>query len=154
MVGRYVFFFNISFCKIQKPCFSLDGALNKLKGHFLHVFKGVLIFRASSSKTISATDISINYFAIRQSIFGGIFHDSILKRYHQRVNEEQGRPPAQRNFYDEEAEVDPRSSELVGGFLIKCIGLLGYLAGPLYRMSIQQGNWNSDLAAISYGLPE
>ena len=31
-------FFNISFCKIQKPCFSLDGALNKLKGHFFYMF--------------------------------------------------------------------------------------------------------------------
>ena len=62
------YFFNISFCKIQKPCFSLDGALNKLKGHFLHVFKGVSIFRASSSKTISSADLKFVPMALAQKI--------------------------------------------------------------------------------------
>ena len=57
------------------------------------------------------------------------------------------------NFYNNEIETDPNSSEIVGEHLIKCIDLLGYCVGPLYRIALDQGDKNEEVAILSRGLP-
>ena len=79
--------------------------------------------------------------------------DSVLKRYHQKVNEAQGHAERTRNFYDENAELHPDSKEIVGDYILRAIKLLGYVVGPLFRLSVKLGNADLDKDTLNKGLP-
>ena len=101
----------------------------------------------------SETSISFNWHALNQSEFCNVLADSVLKRYHQRVNEAQGHAERVRNFYDEEVEFHPDSKEIVGDYILRTIKLLGYVVGPLFRLSVGLGDADLDKEALSKGLP-
>ena len=95
----------------------------------------------------------MNYFAIQQSEHCNLFCDSLLRRYHQQLNDSQGRMNHERHFYDDDSDLHPDSSVLIGDHLHRCIELLAYVLGPLFRHSLGQGNYYDNMARIGAGLP-
>ena len=103
--------------------------------------------------TNSETSISFNWHALNQSEFCNVLADSVLKRYHQKVNEAQGHAERVRNFYDEDVEFHPDSKEIVGDYILRAIKLLGFTVGPLFRLSVKLGNAELDKDSLNRGLP-
>ena len=104
-------------------------------------------------KIISETSISFNWHALNQSEFCNVLADSVLKRYHQKINEAQGHAERVRNFYDDSTELHPNSKEIVGDYILRAIKLLGYTTGPLFRRSVKLGDAELDKSRLCRGLP-
>ena len=102
---------------------------------------------------ISAPYQSINYYAVRQGLHCRIFCDSLLKRYHQSINQAQNRDVNGRNFFDDDSELDPRSSEQIGDYLTRAINLVAYTAGPLHRLTVFEfANARAEMERLNRGL--
>lgn len=79
--------------------------------------------------------------------------DSVIKRYHEKVNQKQNRAPDTLNFYDEAAEIHRDSSELIGDYVCRAIDLVGYVVGPMFRLSVKLGEETRDREIMARGLP-
>ena len=78
----------------------------------------------------------------------------MLRRYHESVNQEQNRDVnGLRNFYDEDSELDPNSSEQMGEYLNRAINLIAYVIGPVYRLSVYNfKNYETEMERLTRGL--
>ena len=101
---------------------------------------------------ILAVDLPVNWWGIQKSEFCGVLSDSVLMRYHQKVNNRMGNDE-RRNFYDDTADIHPDSSELIGDYVCRAIDLVGYVVGPAFRLSVKLGNESRDKDIIKRGLP-